>query len=141
MLKTDKFKCTSKMLVPKKSTKFGILSIPKTGRVNQPLVNGIEIGASLSTKTSISFPLLDKVDTLTTSQVETSSLRLKMVEQPRNGTSINLQELSEVDQLTNQSKSTTLENRTTCNTTAPTPTGGRCSSSRAVILSIFIATR
>jgi hypothetical protein len=51
-----------------------------------------------------------------------------MVEQARNGTSINHQELSEVDQSTNLLKFITPENPTTCTTTQPTQDGGRCGS-------------
>jgi hypothetical protein len=53
-----------------------------------------------------------------------------MVEQARNGISISHQELLEVDQPINPSKSTTQENPTTCNTTAPHQDGGKCSSIR-----------
>jgi hypothetical protein len=61
-----------------------------------------------------------------------------MVDQPRNGISINHLELSEVDQSTNQLISITLVKELTCNTTALVPTGGKCSSTRAHTLSISI---
>jgi hypothetical protein len=128
MLKTEISTCLTST---EELNNNGISSMSRTGRVNQPPVNGIETGASLSTKISILFLLLDKVDILITSITETLSSRLKTVEQARNGTSINLQELSEVDQSINPSISTTPENLTTCNTTAPAPTGGRCLSIRA----------
>jgi hypothetical protein len=53
-----------------------------------------------------------------------------MEEQARNGTSINLQELSDLDQPTNPLISTTPENPITCNTTQPHQDGGKCSSIR-----------
>jgi len=56
MLKTETSSCTNSQV---KSINNGTSSIPKTGRENQPRVNGIEIGASRLTLTSISFP--DKV--------------------------------------------------------------------------------
>jgi hypothetical protein len=40
---------------PDKTIRLGTSSIPKTGRVNQPRDNGIEIGASRSILTSTSF--------------------------------------------------------------------------------------
>jgi hypothetical protein len=79
------------------------------------------------TLTSISFP--DKVSVnISTILVEILSSRLKMVEQARNGTSINHQELSDLDQPISHSISTTPVKETTCNTTAPHQDGGRCSS-------------
>jgi hypothetical protein len=129
MLKIVKLKCHNLLQeVFQKTIKLGISSTSKTGRVNQRRENGIEIGASRSIPISISFPDLERVDTLTTSQEEISSSRPKMVDQARNGTSISLQELSEADQSTNLLISTTQVNPTTCNTTALVPTGGRCSS-------------
>jgi len=71
MLKTDKSKCTNNFLEPK-TIKLGISSIPKTGRVNQPRVNGTEIGDSRLILTSTLFPNLDQVDISTTSLAETS---------------------------------------------------------------------
>jgi hypothetical protein len=124
MLKTETSTCQTSM---EELNNNGILSTPKTGRVNQPPVNGTEIGASLLTKTSISFLLWVKEDTLTTFQ-ETLLSRLRTVEQARNGTSINHQELSDLDQPTNLSISTTQVKETICNTTLPHQDGGRCSS-------------
>jgi predicted SPOUT superfamily RNA methylase MTH1 len=83
---------------PYKNTNLGISSIPKTGRVNQPRDNGIEIGASRSILISSSFPDLERVDILITSQEEILLSRLKMVDQVKDGTSISLQEPLEVDQ-------------------------------------------
>jgi hypothetical protein len=71
MLKTDKSKCTNNFQEPK-TTKVGISSMSKTGRVNQPRENGTEIGASRLIQTSTSFPDLERVDMSTTSQEETS---------------------------------------------------------------------
>jgi len=101
----------------------------KTGRVNQPRVNGIENTVSLSIWTSILFPPSQEVDTLIILE-ETLLSRPKMVDHPRNGISISLQELSDPDQLTSLSTSTTPVNPTTCNTTAPHQDGGKCSSSK-----------
>jgi hypothetical protein len=138
MLKTEISTCTNSM---ERNTNNGTLSIPRTGRVNQPLVNGTETGASLLTKTSILFLLWDKEDTLITSPEEILLSRLKMVDQLKNGTSINLLELSEVDQSTNLLKSTTLENPITCNTTQLHQDGGRCGSIRVDISPISITVR
>jgi len=137
MLKTEISTCTNSMV---KLTNNGISSMPRTGRENQPLVNGIENTVSLSTKTSISSPLSEEEDILII-LVEISFLRLRMVEQARNGTSINHQELSDPDQLTNHSTSTTLVNPITCNTTALHQDGGRCSSIRADISETFKTAR
>jgi len=126
MLKTEIFSCTSSQV---KNTNNGISSITRTGRVNQPPANGIEPSDLLSIKTSLLFQHFQRVDTLTI-LVETSSLRNKMVDQAKNGTSISLQELLDLDQLINHSISITPVNPTTCNTTAPAPTGGRCSSTK-----------
>jgi hypothetical protein len=71
---------------------------------------------------------LEQVDTLITSPEEILLSRPKMVDQLKNGTSINHLELLEEDQPINQLKSTTLVSPTTYNTTALTPTGGKCSS-------------
>jgi len=109
----------------------GISSTPRTGRVNQPPVNGIENMVLLSTKTSISFPYWEKADTLTILE-EISWSSSKMVDQARNGTSINHQELSDPDQPTNHSISTTQEKETICNTTLPHQDGGKCSSTSMV---------
>jgi len=133
MLKTEISSCTNSQV---KFINNGISSMSRTGRVNQLLVNGIETMASLSTKTSISSPVLEEVDTLTI-LVEILYSRLKMVEQARNGTSINHQELSDLDQPTNPLISTTPVNPTTCNTTAPHQDGGRCSSTRVDISETF----
>jgi hypothetical protein len=110
-------------------TNNGNSSTPKTGRENQLRDNGTETMDSLLTWTSILFPLLEEVDTLTI-LAETLSLRLKMVEQAKDGTSISLQELLDPDQLISQSTSITPVNPTTCNTTLPHQDGGKCSSSR-----------
>jgi hypothetical protein len=57
-----------------------------------------------------------------------------MVEQARNGISINQLELSEVDQPTNPLKSTTLVNPITCNTIQPTQDGGKSGSTTVATL-------
>jgi hypothetical protein len=57
-----------------------------------------------------------------------------MVDQARNGISINHQEQLEEDQLTNPLMSTTLVNPTTCNTHLPTQDGGKSSSTTVAIL-------
>jgi len=98
MQKIDKSKCKIRLLALSKYIKLGISSIPKTGRVNQRRVNGIETGASRSILTSTLFPDLEREDISITSQEEILLSRLKMVDQAKNGTSINLQEPSEVDQ-------------------------------------------
>jgi hypothetical protein len=74
---------------------------------------------------------------LTTSTTEILSLRLKMVERARNGTSINHQELSDLERRINHSTSTTPVNPITCNTTLLHQDGGKCSSIRADILKTF----
>jgi len=107
----------------------------KTGRVNQKLVNGIETSALRLMLTSISFQDYQSKDILII-LVETLCSRHKMVEQANYGTSISLQELLDPDQPINHSIFTTQVNPTTCNTTAPAPTGGRCSSTRVKTLSI-----
>jgi hypothetical protein len=106
--------------------------------VNQLKDNGIEIGASRSILTSILFLDLERVDILITSQEEILLSRLKMVDQLKNGTSINLLEPSEADQSTNPLISTTPVKETTYNTTALVPTGGKCSSIEVDNLSISI---
>jgi hypothetical protein len=111
-----------------KSTNSLISSIPRTGKVNQLRDNGIKSMALRSILTSILFLLWDMEDTSTIFQ-EILSLRPKMVDQPRNGISISLQELLEVDQSTNLLISTTPEKETTCNTTPLHQDGGKCSSS------------
>ena len=135
MLKTETSTCLTSM---EELNNNGTSSMPRTGRVNQPRDNGIETGASRSIPISISFPDLERVDILITFQEEILLSRLKMVDQAKNGTSINLQELSEVDQSTNQLIFTTLVKEITCNTTALAPTGGRCSSTKVNTLSISI---
>jgi len=52
-LKTEISSCTNSMV---KFINNGILSMSRTGRVNQPPDNGIEIMVLLLTKTSILFP-------------------------------------------------------------------------------------
>jgi hypothetical protein len=106
--------------------------------VNQPRDNGIEIGASKSIPISILFPDLERADTLTTSLEEISSSRPKMEDQLKNGISINLQEPSEADQSINPSIFITPVKAITFNTTAPAPTGGKCSSTKVKLLSISI---
>jgi len=69
MLKTEISTCGNSKVV---NNNNGTSSIPKTGRENQPRVNGIEIGASRLTLTSTSFQLLEKADTLTIPLLETS---------------------------------------------------------------------
>jgi hypothetical protein len=128
MLKTEISTSVNKQEA-KKNTNLGISSMSKTGRVNQQLENGIETTVLLLTKISTLFQLSEEVDTLTILE-ETLLSRLKMVEPPRNGISINLQEPSDPDQLTSLSTSTTPVNPTTCNTTAPHQDGGKCSSTR-----------
>jgi hypothetical protein len=49
-----------------------------------------------------------------------------MVNHPKNGTSISLQEPSEADQPTNPSKSNPQVTPNNSNTTAPTQDGGKC---------------
>jgi hypothetical protein len=139
-LRIDKSKCKIKFRLVELTEIInnGILSIPKTGRANQPRDNGIETGATKSILISISFPDLERADTLITSQEEILLSRLKMVDQLKNGTSINLLEPSEVDQSINPLISTTLVKEPTCNTTALAPTGGRCSSTKVNTLSISI---
>jgi len=61
MLKTEISTCTNSM---ERNTNNGTSSMQRTGRVNQPLVNGIETTVSLSTKTSISSPLSEEEDIL-----------------------------------------------------------------------------
>jgi hypothetical protein len=75
---------------------------------------------------------LVKANTLITPQ-EIFSSRLKMVEQAKNGTSIKLQEPSEVDQPTSLSKSNPQATPTNSNTTAPTQNGGNSSSTEVDI--------
>jgi hypothetical protein len=105
--------------------------------VNQPRVNGIEIGASRLTLISSSSLDLDRVDILITSQEEILLSRLKMVDHLKDGTSISLLEPLEEDQSTNPLISTTLVKEITCNTTALAPIGGRCSSTKVNHLSIL----
>jgi hypothetical protein len=100
----------------------------KTGRVNQQLVNGIKTMDSRSTLTSILFLLWDMEDTSTIYHQEILSLRLKMVERARNGTSINLPEPSDLERRINPLISSALVKETTCNTTLPHQDGGKCSS-------------
>jgi hypothetical protein len=69
MLKTEISICTKIM---EENTNNGISSTTKTGRENQPLVNGTETSVSKLTLISTLFLLLDKEDTSTTSQEETS---------------------------------------------------------------------
>jgi hypothetical protein len=69
MLKTEISTCPTST---EELNNNGTSSMSKTGRVNQPPVNGTETGASLSTRTSILFHLWDKEDMLTTSKEETS---------------------------------------------------------------------
>ena len=67
MLKTETSTCGNSMVV---STNNGTSSTLKTGRVNQPPVNGTESSDSLLTKTSSLFHQEDKEDTLITSPEE-----------------------------------------------------------------------
>jgi len=53
-----------------------------------------------------------------------------MLEEHNSGTSINIQELSDLDTTTNPSISIALEREPTCKSTVPAPTGGRSSSTR-----------
>jgi hypothetical protein len=99
----------------------------RTGRVNQLRDNGTENTVSSLILISISFLTMELEDILTTSLINTSLLRLKMVERARDGTSINHLELSDLERRTNPSLLALLENLPVFCIQALTQDGGKCS--------------
>jgi hypothetical protein len=86
---------------------------------------------------SILFLFWDKEDILTTLEIHISISRPRTVERARDGTSINLLELSDLEKRINPSLFNLPETLTFFCTQAPTQDGGKCSSSRAAILPIL----
>jgi hypothetical protein len=110
-----------------KSTNNGMLYTLTNGRESQRRANSIKSTVSMLTEHSTLSHKWDPED-ISISSEETLSSRLEMVEEPKNGTSINNLEPSDQETTTTLGIFKTQEEPITCKSGAPTQDGGKSSS-------------